>query len=58
MKPEEAIDRIRALRDEAATLPHSTGSSEFNSWKPRVRSILRRALGEHHHITERFVNTR
>ncbi len=58
VKPEEAIDRMRALRAEAATLPHSTSSAEFNSWKPRVRSLLTRALGEHHHITERFVNTK
>ena len=58
VKPEEAIDRMRALRAEAATLPHSTSSAEFNSWKPRVRSLLTRALGEHHHITERFIKTR
>ncbi len=58
VKPEEAIDRTRALRAEAATLPHATSSTEFNSWKPRVRSLLTRPLGEHHHITERFVNTK
>ncbi len=58
VKPEEAIDRMRALRAEAATLPHSTSSTEFNSWKPRVRSLLPRALGENHHITERFVKTK
>ncbi|MGB8198254.1 MAG: hypothetical protein WCF33_00920 [Pseudonocardiaceae bacterium] len=57
MKPEEAIERLRTLRDEAARLPHSTGSAEFNSWQPRVRSVLTRALGESHHITERFVTT-
>jgi hypothetical protein len=58
VKPEEAIDRMRTLRAEAATLPHSTSSTEFNSWKPRVRSLLTRTLGEHHHITERFIKTR
>jgi hypothetical protein len=55
VKPEEAIERLRTLLDEAARLPHSTGSAEFNSWQPRVRSVLTRALGESHHITERFV---
>ncbi|MGH3721311.1 MAG: TIGR02391 family protein [Pseudonocardiaceae bacterium] len=58
MKPEEAIERLRTLRDEAARLPHSTGSAEFNSWQLRVRSVLTRALGESHHITERFVTTK
>lgn len=58
VKPEEAAERIRALRDEAATLPHSTSSAEFNSWKPRTRSVLTRALGENHHITERFIKTK
>lgn len=57
MKPEEATERLRALRDEAAQLPHSTSSTEFNSWQPQVRSVLTRALGESHHITERFVTT-
>lgn len=58
MKPEEVIARMRALRVAAATLPHSTSSTEFNSWMSRVRSLLTRALGEHHHITERFINTK
>ena len=58
VKPEDAITRLRNLRDEAATLPLSTSSTEFNSWMPRARSVLTRALGEKHHITERFVNTR
>ncbi len=57
MQPEEVIERLRALREEAATLPLSTSSAEFNSWQPRVRSLLTRALGEHHHITERFIKT-
>lgn len=35
MKPEEAIERLRILRDEAAArLPNSTSSAEFNSWQP------------------------
>lgn len=55
MKAEDAVERLRALRDEAATLPPSTGSAEFNSWKPRLRSVLTRALGESHHITQRFI---
>jgi hypothetical protein len=54
----DAVTRLRALRDEAATLPLSTSSAEFNSWKPRTRSALTRALGEKHHITQRFINTR
>jgi uncharacterized protein Ymh len=58
VKPEEAIERLRVLRDEAARLPLSASSAEFNSWQPRVRSVLTRALGESHHITERFVETR
>jgi hypothetical protein len=58
VKPEEAIERLRVLRDEASRLPLSTSSAEFNSWQPRVRSVLTRALGESHHITERFVETR
>jgi hypothetical protein len=56
MKAEDAIERLRALRDEAAMLPPSTSSAEFNSWKPRARSVLTRALGGSHHITERFVS--
>lgn len=56
MKPLDAIERLRSLRDEAASLPHSTSSTEFNSWHPRVRSVLTRALGEPHHITQRFIN--
>lgn len=55
MKPEDAIQRLRALRDEAAQLPDSTSSTEFNSWRPRARSVLTRALGESHHITEQFI---
>lgn len=58
MNHSEAISRLVALRDEAATLPPSTSSSEFNSWKPRTRSALTRALGEKHHITQRFIKTR
>ncbi len=57
MQPEEVIECLRALREEAAALPLSTSSAEFNSWQPRVRSLLTRALGEHHHITERFIKT-
>lgn len=56
MQPDETIQRLRALRDEADSLPPSVSSAEFNSWQPRVRSILTRALGPTHHITERFVN--
>jgi hypothetical protein len=51
---EDAIKRLRALRDETATLPPSTSSAEFNSWEPRTRSALTRALGEKHYITQRF----
>ena len=31
---------------------------EMQAWQPRARSVLTRALGESHHITERFVETR
>jgi hypothetical protein len=55
VKSQEVIDRLRALRDEAATLPSSVESAEFNSWKPRTRSALTRALGEQHHITQKFI---
>jgi hypothetical protein len=55
---EDAIKRLRALRDEAATLPPSTSSAEFNSWEPRTRSALTRALGEKHYITQRFIKTK
>ena len=58
MNHEDAIKRLRALRDEAATLPPSTGSAEFNSWEPRTRSALTRALGEKHYITQRFIKTK
>lgn len=58
MKPGDAAERLRALRDEVATLPPSVNSAEFNSWQPRTRSLLIRALGERHHITERFVKTK
>jgi len=55
---DDAIKRLGALRDEAATLPPSTGSAEFNSWEPRTRSALTRALGEKHYITQRFIKTK
>jgi hypothetical protein len=55
VKPETAIHRLQALRDEVAQLPHSISSAEYNSWYPRVRSVLTRALGESHHITKRFL---
>jgi hypothetical protein len=55
---EDAIKRLRALRDEAATLPPSTSSAEFTSWEPRTRSALTRALGEKHYITQRFIKTK
>ena len=58
MKGEDAIERLRALRAEAATLPASVGSADFNSWHPRARSVRTRALGQSHHITERFVGTK
>ena len=54
---EDAVKRLRALRDEVATLPPSTSSAEFNSWEPRTRSALARALGEKHYITQRFIKT-
>ena len=54
----EDAKRLRALRDEVATLPPSTSSAEFNSWEPRTRSALARALGEKHYITQRFINTK
>ena len=55
---EVAVKRLRALRDEVATLPPSTSSAEFNSWEPRTRSALARALGEKHYITQRFIKTK
>ncbi|WP_152546884.1 TIGR02391 family protein [Amycolatopsis orientalis] len=58
MKPDDAADRLRALHTEAAHLPTSTSSAEFNSWNLRVRSVLNRALGETHHITETFLDIR
>jgi len=51
---EDAIKRLFPVRDEVATLPPSTSSAEFNSWEPRTRSALTRALGEKHYITQRF----
>lgn len=58
MNHAEVISRLKALSAEAATLPPSTSSAEFNSWKPRTRSTLTRALGEKHHITQRFIKTK
>lgn len=58
MNHADAISRLKALRAEAATLPPSTSSAEFNSWEPRTRSALTRALGEQHHITRRFIRTK
>ncbi len=58
MNHEDAVKRLRALRDEVATLPPSTSSAEFNSWEPRTRSALARALGEKHYITQRFIKTK
>jgi hypothetical protein len=52
MNHDDAVTRLRALREEAATLPSSTSSAEFNSWQPRTRSALTRELGEKHHITQ------
>jgi hypothetical protein len=59
VKPANATERLRSLRNEATSLPRSispTNSAEFNSWHPRTRSVLTRALGESHHITLRFIN--
>nr|WP_237112357.1 hypothetical protein [Mycobacteroides abscessus] len=58
MNYDETISRLKALRQEAASLPLSTSSAEFNSWEPRTRSALTRALGEKHHITQRFIKTK
>ena len=58
MKAEDAAKRLHALLNETAKLPPSTSSAEFNSWNPRVRSVLTRALGESHHITLRFTAIR
>ncbi|MFF0144616.1 uncharacterized protein Ymh [Amycolatopsis sulphurea] len=58
MTPDDAAERLRALRAEAASLPTSTSSAEFSSWHLRVRSVLNRVLGETHHITEGFSDIR
>jgi len=52
MRAAEAIKLLESFRDEAATLPPSINSAEFQSWQGRTRSVLVRSLGENHHLTE------
>lgn len=54
MNPEKAIDLLAQLRDESGRLPVSTSSPEFHSWHSRAESVLAKALGASHHITEAF----
>jgi hypothetical protein len=55
MKTAEWIAQLVALREEAAGLPTSTSSAEFNSWQHRTRSVLSKALGSSHHVTQAFI---
>lgn len=55
MDVDKAVEMLQALRDEAMALPHSISSAEFNSWRQRTRSILTRAIGEGHAITQSFI---
>lgn len=55
MNIEKAVELLRALHAEAATLPTSVSSAEFNSWQQRTRSILTKSLGEAHAITQAFI---
>jgi Protein of unknown function (Hypoth_ymh) len=57
MQPEVAAPLLTKLRDEIDTLPH-TNSAEFASWNQRTRSVLVRAMGETHAITQSFITIR
>lgn len=54
MKAEDAVAILRALGAECAALPAETSSAEFTAWYTKTRSVLIKALGENHHITDRF----
>ena len=56
MKSEDAIQLLRGLHEEAASLPPSISSAEFSSWQQRTRSVLTQSLGASHAITESFVD--
>lgn len=53
VKPNEAKRELTDLRAKLGTL-RTTDSADFVSWELQVRSALARALGEHHHVTEKF----
>jgi Protein of unknown function (Hypoth_ymh) len=53
VNPEDAKRELSNLRAELATLAYAN-PGVFVSWELRARSALARALGEHHHILERF----
>ncbi|MFI5994820.1 TIGR02391 family protein [Streptomyces sp. NPDC051362] len=56
MQTRQAIQSLRQLKDEAQRegLALQAGD-KFSSWKGRVRSVLTRALGINHHLTESFI---
>ena len=56
MNIERSVELLQGLHAEAATLPASVSSAEFNSWQQRTRSILTRTLGEPHAITQAFIS--
>jgi hypothetical protein len=56
MKLEDSINLLRQFDREIQDMAGSTwDSSDFNSWQHRTRSVLARALGESHHITQGFI---
>ena len=56
VKPEDAIEEMNTLLAELGGLRPNISSAEFESWRLRTRSLLTRALGEHHYMTKRFVD--
>lgn len=56
MHTSTAIKKLNELKEEALIEGAELESPEkFSSWKGRVRSILSRALGVDHHLTQSFV---
>lgn len=53
-----AIQTLRELKEEATREGlQLKADSKFSSWKGRVQSVLTRALGKDHHLTQAFVDT-
>ncbi|NBM14968.1 TIGR02391 family protein [Streptomyces sp. GC420] len=59
MQARQAIQSLKQLKDEAQQEgPRLRETEKFSSWKGRVQSVLTRALGVDHHLTQSFIKNR